>query len=135
MVGPRLVALLRDPRRRAVHVSAFDPAAGRWSKATATNLDNPNSAVEAFNDARGRLVAVYNPSREDRRTLRLAVSADGVAFRPGCDLVPRDSAGDAAYPAIARTGPASWGLAFSIRGKRQIAFMAFDQGFLDACLP
>ena len=131
----RLVALLRDPHRREVHVSAFDPAAGAWSMARPTALANPNSAVEAFTDARGRLVALYNPSRKDRRTLRFAASGDGVSFTPGCDLVGRDTVGDAAYPSVAQTGPASWGVAFSIHGKRQIAFMAFDQGFLNACFP
>jgi hypothetical protein len=135
MAGSRLVALLRDPHRRSVHVSVFDPASDEWSMAQSTSLPNPGSAVEAFTDARGRAVVLYNPSRKDRRTLRFAASSDGLRFTPGCDLVARDTVGDAAYPSVAPTGPASWGVAFSIHGKRQIAFARFDQGFLDACTP
>ena len=131
--GGRLVALLRDPRRRFVHVSLWEK--GGWTPATPTDLENPDSAVEAFADARGRLIAIYNPGRADRRTLRLAASTDGTRFAQGCDIVPKDAAGDAAYPAVAQTGPRSWGLVFSIQGKRRIAFMRLDQAFLDACLP
>lgn len=132
-VGGRLVALLRDPRRRHVHASRWE--GGGWITATPTTLENPGSAVEAFTDARGRLIAVYNPGRTDRRTLRLAASTDGASFAEGCDLVSRDSAGDAAYPSVAPVGPRRWGLVFSIQGKRRIAFMRLDQAFLDACAP
>lgn len=132
-VGGRLFAFLRDPRRRFVFVSRWE--GGRWTSAAPTTLENPGSVVEAFADARGRLIAVYNPGRTDRRTLRLSASTDGVSFAPGCDLVPKDSAGDAAYPSVAQTGSGRWGLVFSIQAKRRIAFMGLDQTFLDACAP
>ena len=129
----QVLALLRDPRRRFVHVSTLDPATGAWSRARPTNLENPGAAVEAFRDGRGRVVLVRNPGRTDRRTLSLAFSVDGLGFSPGCDLIPKGAAGEAAYPSVAALGPGVWGLMFSIEGKRRIAFARFDQAFLDAC--
>jgi hypothetical protein len=131
--GGHVLALLRDPHRRFVHVSAFDPATETWSQARPTSLENPGSAVEAFLDGRGRVVLIHNPGRTSRRTLSFAFSIDGVAFSPGCDLVARDAVGEAAYPSVAPLGPGAWGVAFSIEAKRRIAFARFDQAFLDAC--
>jgi len=130
--GPQgLFAYLRDPHRRSVFVSRGTPRG--WTRAEPTDLANPGSPVEAFQDGRGRIALVHNPGRTDRRTLSLAFSLDGVRFREACDLVPRDTAGDAAYPSITELGPGRWGLAFSINGKRRIAFTRFDQAYLDAC--
>ena len=126
-----VVAYLRDPRRRFVFVSRLGPAG--WSAAQPTDLENPGSAVEAFRDGRDRVVLVHNPGRRDRQALSLAFSSDGAHFREGCELVPPGAAGDVAYPAVAEMGPGAWGLAFSFDTKRRIAFMRFDQAFLDRC--
>jgi predicted neuraminidase len=132
VAGPEGVfAYLRDPRRRFVFVAQLE--ADGWSKAQATDLENPGSAVEAFRDGRGRTVLIHNPGRTDRKALSLAFSLDGVRFREGCDLVTRGAAGDAAYPSVTGVGPGQWGVAFSIEGKRRIAYIRLDQGFLDAC--
>ena len=127
----RVLAYLRDPRRRFVQVSALE--AGGWSLARPTNLENPGSAVEAFADIRGRIVLAHNPGRRDRRRLALTTSTDGVRFGGACDLVAPGAAGEAAYPSVTELGPGRWGLAFSIAGKQRIAFLRLDQAFVDGC--
>jgi predicted neuraminidase len=126
-----VAAYLRDHRRRFVWMARLDPAAGAWSAPRATDLPNPDSAIEVFNDG-GKVGLVYNPSRKDRGALALAFSDDGVRFDHGCTLVPSRTAGDAAYPAVTPMGD-GWGLAFSIEGKHAIAFVRLDRAFLDAC--
>ncbi len=129
----RVLAAMRDRRRRWVHVSTWSPGRPAWSAAAATNLANPGSAVEAFSDRPGRIVLIYNPGRRDRRTLSLAFSLDGMRFARGCDLAAEGRWGQAAYPAVAEIGPGRWGVLFSVEGKREMAFAVLDRAFLDAC--
>ena len=131
--GEPLRAYLRDPRRRFVYVSDYDAAAKAWSPARPTDLPNPGSAVEAFRDGAGRIVLIHNPGRRDRARLSLAFSIDGVHFAEGCDLSAAGAHGEAAYPAVTPMGAGVWGVAFSIAGKRQIAFVRLDEARLDAC--
>ena len=127
-----LLAYLRDHRRRAVRVSQFDPASGMWAAPQATDLPNPDSAIEAVAGDGGKAALIYNPSHRDRGSLALAFSNDGVHFAHGCVLVPRGAAGEVAYPAAVRLGT-GWGVAFSTGGKRGIAFLRLDRAFLNSC--
>ena len=57
-----------------------------WGPMTRTTLPNPNSAIDSVALRDGRFLLVYNPSREDRHTLdialrRMAGVADGGATR------------------------------------------------------
>jgi predicted neuraminidase len=127
--GGRIAAYLRDRRRRFVWVSWLER--GAWTKPEPTDLPNPGSAVEAFED-KGQIALVYNPSRRDRATLALAFSQDGVHFPRGCVLVTKGAAGDVAYPAVAAVGDGV-GLVFSIEDKRRVAFIRLTRADLDAC--
>jgi hypothetical protein len=126
-----VVAFLRDHRRRGVWTASLDPAHDAWTAPVATDLPNPDSAVEAFADG-ARIGLAYNPSRSDRRTLALAFTSDGRRFETGCTLVAPGAAGDVAYPAAAESGDGI-ALAVSIEGKRRIAVMRLSRAFLDAC--
>lgn len=130
----KLRAYLRDPARSSVWTATVDPTTATWTGAQATNLPNPNAAIDAFTDDAGRVVLIYNPSRRDRHTLRLASSLDGVRFQPGCDLAPKRTEGDVAYPYVIRSRDASWHVVYSAEAKRQIEHVRFDEVWLDACL-
>ncbi len=67
--GPRRV-MLSETRDGGVHWSALEPLA----------LPNPDAAVSALRLPDGTFLLAYNPSESDRRTLSLAVSADGRVF-------------------------------------------------------
>lgn len=130
----RLRAFLRDSRQVAVHTAIFDPQSATWSEAVATTLPNPGSAVDAFADGTGQFVLAYNPSTSDRRTLRLAASADGVHFRQGCDLVPTGRQGEVAYPTVIRSSDGLWHVVYSSDGKTMIRHIVFNEEWLAACL-
>lgn len=48
-----------------------------WGLASPTNLPNPNSAIDAINLSDGRILLVYNHSKENRYPLNIALSSDG----------------------------------------------------------
>ncbi len=127
-------AFLRDSHARSVQVAVLDPATRRWGEAAPTNLPNPDSAVAALTDDAGRFVLIYNPSHRNRRTLRLAASRDGVAFAPGCDLVPEAAEGDVAYPTVIRARDGMWHVAYSSGGKHGIRHAAFGAAWLRGCV-
>lgn len=129
-----LRAFLRDTGRQWIHTATLDPVSGQWGGAIPTNLPNPGSAVDAFLDDNERFVLIYNPSTTDRRALRLASSADGVRFRPGCDLVAPGSQGEVAYPTVIRDAQGVWHIVYSSDDKRRIRHIAFDAAWLRSCL-
>ena len=69
-----------------------------WSRMTATALPNPNAGIDAVRLTDGRFLLAYNPIREDRRRLDLAVSSDGRSWMAAATL--EDSPGEYSYPAM-----------------------------------
>jgi BNR repeat-like domain len=130
----RVRAYLRDTAAVAVRTAVLDPASGRWGEGAATDLPNPDSAVEAFMDDRGWFVVVHNPSTRDRRALRLASSRDGIRFAVGCDLVPPGQEGEVAYPTALRSSDGMWHVAYSAWSRTRIGHLRFGPGWLARCL-
>jgi BNR repeat protein len=130
----RVRAFLRDTAAVAVRTAVLDPRSGRWGEAVATSLPNPGSAVDAFADDDGRFVVVHNPSRRDRRALRLASSRDGIRFTPGCDLVAEGREGEVAYPTAVRAPDGAWHVAYSAHAKARIHHVRFGADWLRGCL-
>jgi predicted neuraminidase len=71
-----------------------------WGPMQATSLPNPDSGIDAVSLHDGRALLVYNPSREARTPLCLAVSGDGLSWRNV--RVLEDGIGEYSYPAIIR---------------------------------
>jgi hypothetical protein len=130
----RVRAFMRDTAAVAVRTAVLDHRSRSWSQATATNLPNPSSAVEAFADDRGRFVVIHNPSTRDRRTLHLASSEDGVHFTPGCNLVAENQEGEVGYPTAIRTTDGTWHVAYSAHAKTRIHHVRFGPDWLERCL-
>lgn len=128
----RFRVYFRDQQRKGVHVATFDPAAG-WSAVALTNLPNPGSAVDAFQDDRGHDVVIYNPSSTSRDTLALARSTDGDHFTRGCDLSRPEAEDGVAYPSVIRTRDGAWTVVYSTGGKHGIAFVRFTSAWLEDC--
>ena len=85
--------------RRAELVHLCD---GRtWSPLGATDLPNPSAGIDAVRLADGRFLLVYNPTRDNRRQLQVAVSSDGRTWRPVVML--EDAPGEYSYPAVIQT--------------------------------
>lgn len=131
--GGRLRLFFRDQQRRGVFTDVFDPATGDFTPPVQTNLPNPGSAVDAFDDERGRYVLIYNPSSVARDVLALARSSDGVHFELGCALSQPGLEAPAAYPSVIRGRDGDWRVVYSAGGKARIKFVRFSSGWLEDC--
>jgi predicted neuraminidase len=84
--------------RQRVIAACWSTDGGRsWGPMAATALPNPDSGIDAVALRDGRAVLVYNPSRQARTPLRVAVSVDGDVWRDS--LVLEDGPGEYSYPA------------------------------------
>jgi predicted neuraminidase len=129
----RLRVFFRDQRRQGVYVALFDARTRAWTQPQLTNLPNPGAAVDAFDDAAGRYVLIYNPSNTSRDVLALARSTDGVRFQPGCNLSLPGAEAPAAYPSVIRGRDGAWRVVYSANAKGRIKFVRFDSGWLEEC--
>ena len=64
----------------------------------ATSLPNPDSGIDAVSLRDGRALLAYNPSREARTPLCLALSRDGLSWRNVVTI--EDGIGEYSYPAL-----------------------------------
>lgn len=73
-----------------------------WSLASPTNLPNPNSAIDAINLSDGRILLVYNHSKENRYPLNIALSSDeGETW--DMKLTLETEPGEFSYPCVIQT--------------------------------
>ncbi|HEY1753446.1 MAG TPA: exo-alpha-sialidase [Caulobacteraceae bacterium] len=129
----RFRVYFRDQQRQGVYTARFDPGTGAWSGLTITNLPNPGAAVDAFTDAEGRYVLIYNPSNSNRDVLALARSDDGEHFKFGCDLSLPGAEAGAAYPSVIRGRDGAWRVVYSADAKGRIKVVRFTSGWLQQC--
>jgi predicted neuraminidase len=73
-----------------------------WGSAIPTNLPNPNSAIDAINLSDGRILLVYNHSKENRYPLNVALSSDG-GETWDMKLVLETEPGEFSYPCVIQT--------------------------------
>ena len=99
----RMQVLCRS--RQGVIVQSWSQDGGEtWGKMTATTLLNPNAGTDAVTLRDGRQLLVYNhtvrggPFPSGRNMLNVAISTDGVGFRPVVTL--ERSEGEFSYPAV-----------------------------------
>ena len=73
-----------------------------WSSAVPTTLPNPNSALDAINLADGRILLIYNHSKEHRYPLNVAISRDeGKTWDMKLSL--ESEPGEFSYPCVIET--------------------------------
>ena len=89
--------------RQGVMTEAWSDDRGRsWSPMKATSVPNPSAGIDALRLRDGRFLLVSNPTTSGRGKLEVAVSADGVSWRPA--VVLEDTAlGEFSYPAMIQT--------------------------------
>ncbi len=138
------VAYMRDSTKfeqkimRAVSVDSGQT----WSKYEATELNNPNSAVYAFNDPEGRHWMVFNDSTRDqvysRDNLALAVSLDsGLTWSTVHYFVkaPTDAKVENkySYPWVSISGDGLYDLFYTFN-RKTIKHIGFNQAWLEQLL-
>jgi predicted neuraminidase len=123
----RLQILCRS--RQGVITEAWSEDAGRsWSRMTATTLPNPSAGIDSVRLADGRFLLAYNPTREGREKLEVAVSADGKAWHRGVGL--EDAPGEYSYPALIQSRDGRVHLTYTWK-RRRIKHVVVDPARLD----
>lgn len=98
--GDKLLAVGRTKQGKVFQV-ASDDLGRTWGRLTATSLPNPNAGTDAVTLNDGRHLIVYNHTPKGRSPLNVAVSRDGVEWKP--TLVLESEPGEYSYPAIIQT--------------------------------
>lgn len=107
LVGPdgQLRVVCRTSKNGVVATSASADGGSTWGPIEATNLPNPNSGTDAITLADGRHLIVYNhatrgPRSLGRHVLNIAISDDGVTWRPVAALESGAKSDEFSYPAV-----------------------------------
>jgi len=95
-----------------------------WAPAKATDLPNPNSGIDAAKLKDGRVLLVYNHTRNGRSPLNLAISYDD-GERWEKHYVLEDEAGEFSYPAIIQAADGSVHITYTWKRVR-IKHVALD---------
>ena len=110
----RLYARSKQAIGRICVADSFDKGL-TWTDARPLALPNPNSGIDVIKLADGRIVLVFNDSRNARTPLNLAVSRDGEHFQIFATI--EDGHGEFSYPSLIQAG--SGDLLITYTWKRQ----------------
>ena len=94
----RRIQILCRTEQGVIAESWSEDAGHSWSALRGTALPNPSAGIDGVRLADGRFLLVYNPTRDNRRQLQVAISADGRTWTPAVML--EDSPGEYSYPAV-----------------------------------
>jgi len=101
-------AFMRDTRLQGrIGVSRTRDAGKTWTDAPDLPLDNPDAGIAALSIGTEHLL-VFNPSVSDRKSLRLARSADGARWVTELELEDGLPGQEFSYPAMAWADHSLW---------------------------
>jgi predicted neuraminidase len=126
-IQPAIVPLPKEKDRLRMYVRttgrigkiayADSSDAGRtWSILKPLELPNPNSGIDAVGLKDGRIVLVYNHTSKGRSPLNVAVSDDGLNFRPAFML--ESEPGEFSYPAVIQAADGTVHITYTWNRKR-----------------
>jgi predicted neuraminidase len=115
----RMQVLCRT-RQRVVATCWSSDGRRSWGPMQATSLPNPDSGIDAVSLRDGRALLAYNPSRESRTPLCLAVSRDGLSWRNV--LTIEEGIGEYSYPAAIQGRDGVLHLTYT-RNRRRIRYV------------
>jgi predicted neuraminidase len=96
--SPTRLQILCRSQQKVITEAWSDDGGHTWTRMSATSLPNPSAGIDAIRLADGRFLLVSNPTPSGREKLEIAVSADGIAWRPA--VVLEDPPGEHSYPAM-----------------------------------
>lgn len=99
-----------------------------WSAVSATNLPNPNSAIDAINLIDERILLVYNHSTKNRYPLNVALSVDGGKTWE-MKLVLETEPGEFSYPCVIQTKDKLVHISYTWN-RKHIKHVVLDPGLL-----
>jgi predicted neuraminidase len=137
----RILAFLRVRGGGKLQGIFFDPGKNGWSIPEATNLPNPDSAIDAVPLNDGRILLAYNEDGTIRNPLSVAVSDDsdehgaegsscaGGSFRKLRDI-DNELGQDFSYPSLVRARDGTFYLTYTWHYRSAIKCVHFDANWL-----
>ncbi|MEM8484895.1 MAG: sialidase family protein [Bacteroidota bacterium] len=94
-----------------------------WDAMQETTLPNPSAGIDALRLQDGRFLLIYNPTREGREKLGLAVSKDGKQWKSVALL--EHAAGEYSYPAMVQAADGSIHITYTWQ-REKIKYVVVD---------
>jgi predicted neuraminidase len=130
----RVLMMLRDRRPdKRMHTAYSDDNGWTWSEAAASDLPNPDSALDALRLNDGRIVLVYNHAHRGRENLRLAVSADAGRTWQAGPVLEATAGREYSYPFLVEDRAGGIHLTYTWHRER-IKHLRFNLAWLDEAL-
>ena len=117
-----LQAVGRTQSGRIFSTRSFDRGL-TWSALELLDLPNPNSGTDAITLSDGRHLLVYNHTARGRSPLNIAVSTDGIVWKPVVTL--ESDPGEYSYPAIVAASDSLVHITYTWKRKK-IAHVVID---------
>jgi predicted neuraminidase len=132
--GPhRALAFFRrvgDSPRRVLAAESGD-GGNTWTTPKPTDLPNPNAGVAALRTPNGEFLLAYNHSEQDRGSLSLALSSDGLQWRKLIDLERGGQEDEFSYPFLIRSRAGEYHLIYTWQ-RRRMAHIRFNDAWLES---
>jgi predicted neuraminidase len=116
-----------------MHTAYSDDNGWTWSEAAASDLPNPDSALDALRLNDGRIVLVYNHAHRGRENLRLAVSADAGRTWQAGPVLEATAGREYSYPFLVEDRAGGIHLTYTWHRER-IKHLRFNLAWLDEAL-
>lgn len=127
----RVLMVLRDGTgQHALHTALSNDNGWTWTEARASNLPNPNAAVDAVQLEDGRILLVYNHSVDGRENLSLAVSADDGQTWKHRAVLEEEADREFSYPQVTKGKDGRIHITYTWKRER-IRHVAFNVAWLD----
>lgn len=127
----RVLMILRDGTgQHAVHTALSEDNGWTWTEARASNLPNPNAAMDAVRLDDGRILLVYNHSTDVRENLSLAISADEGQTWEQRAVLEEEADREFSYPQVTKAEDGRIHITYTWRRER-IRHVAFNTAWLD----
>lgn len=111
----RLQAIGRTNGPKKLYSIFSDDKGETWTAPSLLDVPNPNAGTDAVTLSNGVHLLVYNNTPDSRTPLNIALSEDGLAWRPVLTL--EDNPGEYSYPAVIQTSDGFVHVTYSWRRK------------------
>lgn len=115
--GTDAIQILCRTKQRRISESWSENGGETWGRMTATELPNPNSAIDAVLLRDGRSLLVYNHSDRSREILNVAISPTGKRWYAAL-VLENEPGSEFSYPAVIQTRDGSVHITYTWKRER-----------------
>ena len=114
--APQRLQILCRTEQGVIAESWSNDGGATWNRLKATKLPNPSAGIDVVKLTNGLFVLAYNPSAENRHTIALSTSRDGIEWSAPAAI--EQGPGEYSYPAIIQTSDGLLHMTYTWRRQR-----------------